>query len=251
MVEDNTLTAGIGTAKDKLDVAVHGLTIRLVVENNHSGWRKIAAESLRLGVGRVGIEAIGGYERGVMRHLRDAGFTVIVLQPMQVKALAKMRLKRAKNDTVDAALIAECTHLLDPSGAQNPPDPRLQTLADQLTFIEQIEEDIVRIKTRIEHIYDERLKGLAKTNITRLQTRRASEMKRIVKTLREDVQLAARLDLVLSIPGIGERTALALIVRMPELGYISREQAAALAGLAPFDRDSGNHRGERHIASGR
>src|SRR6185312_125146 len=63
--------------------------------------------------------------------------------------------------------------------------------------------------------------------------------------------LAERLDLVLSIPGIGERTALALLIRMPELGQVSREEAAALAGLAPFDDDSGERKGQRHIAGGR
>ena len=63
--------------------------------------------------------------------------------------------------------------------------------------------------------------------------------------------LAKRFDLVLSIPGIGERTALALVIRMPELGQISREEAAALAGLAPFDNDSGQYRGQRKIAGGR
>lgn len=69
--------------------------------------------------------------------------------------------------------------------------------------------------------------------------------------LRLHDDLGRRLDLVLSVPGIGERTALALIIRMPELGRVSREQAAALAGLAPFDDDSGTHKGQRHIAGGR
>ena len=66
--------------------------------------------------------------------------------------------------------------------------------------------------------------------------------------LRAYPDLARRLDLVLSVPGIGERTALAIVIRMPELGRISREEAAALAGLAPFDADSGTHKGQRHIA---
>jgi transposase len=69
--------------------------------------------------------------------------------------------------------------------------------------------------------------------------------------LRHHTDLAQRLDLVLSVPGIGERTAIALILRMPELGRVSREAAAALAGLAPFDHDSGQHKGERYIAGGR
>src|SRR6185312_13974624 len=75
--------------------------------------------------------------------------------------------------------------------------------------------------------------------------------KRIISALRSYDDLARRIDLVLSVPGIGERTAISLIVRMPELGRISREQVAALAGLAPFDDDSGKYKGQRHIAGGR
>ena len=89
------------------------------------------------------------------------------------------------------------------------------------------------------------------TDIARLKARRSAEMLRIVRQLRAHDDLGRRLDLVLSVPGIGERTALALIIRMPELGRLSREEAAALAGLAPFDDDSGTHKGQRHIAGGR
>src|SRR4030081_1137352 len=83
------------------------------------------------------------------------------------------------------------------------------------------------------------------------RARRPAELVGIPTQLPPEADLARRLDLVLSIPGIGERTALALLIRMPELGQVSREEAAALAGLAPFDDDSGQHRGQRHIAGGR
>ncbi len=122
---------------------------------------------------------------------------------------------------------------------------------DHLTFVEQIEEDIARLKTRLEHVDEPRLRRIVMADIARLKARRAAELLRIVASLRAHDDLARRLDLVLSVPGIGERTALALIIRMPELGRISREQAAALAGLAPFDDDSGTHKGQRHIAGGR
>ena len=84
-----------------------------------------------------------------------------------------------------------------------------------------------------------------------MKARRTAQIRTIAKHLRGHADLAGRLELVLSIPGIGERTALALIIRMPELGQISREEAAALAGLAPFDDDSGKYKGQRHIAGGR
>jgi transposase len=249
MTQTSITTAGIDTSKLKLDIAVHQRTERWQVANTLSGWRVLAANLVKAGVTRVGIEATGGYERGVVEHLRTAGFTVLVLQPMQVKAFGRVHLRRAKNDDLDAVLIAACTAALDQPKIA--PDPRLAELAGYLTFLEQTEEDIARFKTRLEHIDEPRLRRLVTSDIARLKARRAAQVRDIAKHLRDHDDLAKRLDLVLSIPGIGERTALALIIRMPELGQISREEAAALAGLAPFDDDSGLHRGQRHIAGGR
>jgi transposase len=242
-------TAGIDTSKATLDVTIHGGSERWQVDNTLEGWRHLAAEFSRTEVGRVGIEASGGYECGVIGYLRKRGFTVLVLQPIQVKAYARLHLRRAKNDKLDAVLIAACAAMIDrPSIA---PDERLAKLASHLTFVEQIEEDIARFKVRIEHISEPRLRRIVVADITRLKARRSAELQRIVTALRAHDDLARRLDLVLSVPGLGERTALALIIRMPELGRVTREQAAALAGLAPFDDDSGKHTGERHIAGGR
>jgi transposase len=249
MSQTTTLTAGIDTSKDKLDIAVHGQASGFGVPNSKAGWRQLVRELRRCGVARVGIEATGGYERGVTQHLRQAGYSVLVLQPVQTKSFARLNLRRAKNDRIDAALIAACAALLEAPGLEH--DPRMIDLADHLTFIEQVEEDIARAKTRLEHIHIPRLRGLATREITRLQALRDKEIQRLEAALRAEDDLARRLDLVISIPGIGLRTALALVVRMPELGRISREQAAALAGLAPFDDDSGRQRGTRHIAGGR
>ena len=249
MTKTNTMVAGIDTAKDKLDVAIHCQPLHWQVENTLCGWRQLYAELAKLGVERIGIEATGGYERGVVKHLRAAGLIVVVLQPIQVRAFARVHLRRAKNDTLDAVLIAACTAAIDQPRID--PDVRLADLADHLTFVEQIEEDIARLKTRLEHINDRRLRQLVTADIARLKTRRAAELLRIAKALRSHDDLARRLDLIRSVPGIGERTALALVIRMPELGRISREQAAALAGLAPFDDDSGKYKGQRHIAGGR
>ena len=235
MIQTNITTAGIDTSKAKLDIAVHGRTERWQVANALPGWRALAANLAEAGVTRVGIEATGGYERGVVEHLRAAGFTVLMLQPLQVKAFGRIHLRRAKNDALDAVLIAACAAAVDPP--EIAPDPRLTELADYLTFLEQIEEDIRRFKTRLEHIDEPTLRRIVNSDIA--------------KRLRSHDDLAKRLKLVLSIPGIGERTALAIVIRMPELGRVSREEAAALAGLAPFDADSGQHRGQRKIAGGR
>jgi transposase len=250
MTKAITLTGGIDTSKSKLDVGIHGQKRCETFDNMQAGWCQLLAWLSSEGVSRVGIEATGGYERGVTRYLQDAGIEVVVLQPRQVKAFGQLHLRRAKSDRIDAFLIAACTHLLDAPNRM-PPDPRFDALGDHLTYIEQIEEDIARLKTRLEHIGEKRLQRTVNADIARLAKRRDDELERLQAQLRAHADLARRFDLVLSIPGIGARTALSIVVRLPELGQISREQAASLAGLAPFVQQSGKWKGETHISGGR
>ena len=250
MTHATIITAGIDIAKAKFDVALHGRAGSSSFANSPAGWKRLAAYFAEHGVQRVGMEATGGYERGVMRHLQAQGLMVILFQPLQVRAFAQLYLRRAKSDRLDAALIAACAALLDrPERAE--PDPRFDALADQLTFIEQTEEDIARAKTRLEHTAPGRLVRVVTSDIKRLEKRRLAELRRLIGDLGVHADLRRRFELVLSIPGIGERTAVALVVRMPELGRLTREQAAALAGLAPFVHQSGKTDGERHIGGGR
>jgi transposase len=245
--------AGIDTGKGVLDVALasgaSGESGEIQVDNDVAGHTKLASWLCGRGVERVGIEASGGYERTVVAHLRAEGFTVILFQPLQVRAYATYSQQRAKNDRIDAALIATCTAAA--VTVKDPPDPRIQAFAEPLTLIEQIEEDLARCKTRLESFRHRRHRDLLEAEIKRLKAWRAAEIKHLVAALRRHDDLARRLTLIESVPGIGQRTALALLVRMPELGTLSREQAAALAGLAPFDNDSGKHHGLRRIAGGR
>ena len=125
MNKDITCTAGIDTGKDRLDVAVHGGGAPFGVDNTPAGWHSLTAALTEAGVRRIGIEATGGYERGVARHLQGAGFGVVVLQPLQVRAFAKLHLRRAKSDRIDAVLIAACTTVLDPHPCPSSFDPAL------------------------------------------------------------------------------------------------------------------------------
>jgi transposase len=186
------------------------------VVNAAAGWRQLGERLTTAGVKRVGIEASGGYERGAVNHLRVAGFTVLVLQPLQIKAWAKVHLRRAKNDRIDAALIAACAALVNPPAKE--PDPRLAALADYLTFLEQIDEDVARLKTRLEHLRPPRLRRLVTSEIARLQRRRENELRRLLTARQSHADLTARCELVLSVPGIGERTALALLIPLARTG---------------------------------
>ena len=249
MNEHTMAVAGIDTGKHQLDIALHGRKACLQVGNDTTGHEQLSCWLRRHGVERVGIEASGGYERDVVARLRNDGLAVIRFQPRQVRAYAEYRLQRAKNDKIDAALIAACA--ADAPMVRPAPDPRLEPLAEHLTLIEQIEEDIVRFKTRLEAVRQAQRKRRLEREIVHLKAWRALELKRLAEALRRHPDLARRLALAASVEGAGERTAIACIVRMPELGHISREEAAALAGLAPYDDDSAGRHGVRHIAGGR
>lgn len=242
-------TAGIDTGKQFLDVALHPGEEALQVTNDAQGHRRLAAWLARHPVVRIGIEASGGYERDVVEHLRQAGLTVLVLQPRQVRAFAIYKLHRAKTDRLDAALIAACVAGIEELRAA--PDPRMAPLGEQLRLIEQIEADLVRAKTRLEAYRLAHARHFQAREIARLERRRDAERACLLAEIARHDDLSRRMALIQSVDGIGPRTALALLILMPELGTLSREQAAALAGLAPFNRNSGTHHGLRRIADGR
>jgi len=243
--------AGIDTGKRTLEIAVHSTKARNQVDNDDASHAELSAWLDRQHVHRVGIEASGGHEKAVVARLRQDGFEVVVFQPIQVRAYAQYRLQRAKNDRIDAALIAACAADCKDEDIHAPPDPRLAARAEHLTMIEQITEDIARLKTRRASCRDDTVRRHWEAEIRRLKQGLQQELADIVAGLRQHPDLAERLDLIQSVPGIGLRTAVAIIIRLPEIGSISREKAAALAGLAPYDDDSGDHHGQRHIAGGR
>lgn len=253
MHKPNMICAGIDTGKRKLDVALpgalEGRADQRQVDNSPDGHSTLSSWLRRHRVKRVGIEASGGYEAAVVAQLRGDGFVVIVFQPAQVRAYARFVLQRAKNDRIDAALIAECTAATKTIHA--PPDPRLAPFAAHLTMIEQLRDDVVCYKTRQESCRDPRRRRYWNEEIARLKAVLRSELKELVLAIRQHPDLAERLGLLASIDGIGLPTAVAILVRMPEIGRVTREQAAALAGLAPYDDDSGDRVGGRHIAGGR
>jgi transposase len=249
MNEPSMVCAGIDTGKRTLDAAVEGCSKQLRIANAGDGHQALSAWLRRRRVARVGIEASGGHEQAIVGKLRRDGFVVIVFQPAQVRAYAKFHRQRAKNDTLDAALIAACTAAAKTIHA--PPDPRLAPLAEHLTLIEQITADVARFKTRRETCRDPRIRRFWDEEIARLRALLRGELKALVAAIRQHHDLAERLDLIASIDGLGLRTAVAILLRMPEIGRISREQAAALAGLAPYDDDSGDHVGIRRIGGGR
>ena len=247
--KSNTKIAGIDVGKHRLDVALHGQAETLAVDNDRVGIGRLIDWLKSCQVARVGLEATGGYERAVRQALEASGLEVVVHQPLEVRLFARLRRLKAKNDRLDAALIAAATAQVDAVKAAS--DPRLSQLAERLTAYEQMSDQAAQMKTYLEHVT---LKDIARSyqaRIRSLESLKARLLKDILALVAVHPDLAARLALLRSLPGFGPVVAVAVLIRMPELGALEPGKAAALLGVAPFDSDSGQHKGQRFIQGGR
>jgi transposase len=166
-----------------------------------------------------------------------------------VRLFARLKRLRAKNDRLDAKLIAAATAQVDAVKAAA--DPRLQALAERLTAYEFVTERLAEMKGFMEHVHAEDLARQMRAQIKSLTDLKASLAADLRKRIKGCPDLKARYDLLRSLPGVGPIVAVGLVVRMPELGQMEHGQAAALLGVAPYDRDSGQFKGQRFIAGGR
>ncbi|MDB5441118.1 MAG: transposase family protein [Caulobacteraceae bacterium] len=247
--QSNTRVAGVDVGKARLDAAVHGLEGQTQVANGPAGLSELIDWLKVREVGRVGLEATGGYERQARQALEQAGFEVVVHQPLEVRRFAQLKRRRAKNDRLDAQLIAAATAQVDlVKPAQ---DPRLSALAERLTAYEQITDQAAELKTFLESVTLKDIATLIRAQIRSLERLKARLLADVLRRLKAEPDLLARFRLLVSLPGVGPVVAATLVVRMPELGDMRRGQAAALLGVAPFDRDSGQWKGLRFIAGGR
>lgn len=240
---------GVDVGKAMLAFAVEGAAVAETCANTPQGRRAMIGYFRSHGVVRVGLESTATYHVPAADELRAEGIEVVVFQPAQVKAFAKFHKVKAKSDALDALLIARCTAGL--KAVRPAPDPRLAPFAEHLTFIEQIEEDIARLKTRRDRYDNPRFLAANREETTRLTRIKKQEIAALEKDLRQHPDLARRLALLQSIQGVGLRTALCLLLRMPELGSLSREEAASLLGVAPFVHESGRYKGQRRTGGGR
>jgi len=248
-VKTSTKCAGIDVGKRWLDVAVHGREETIRVANGAEGWAELTGWLGEQEVRRVGLEASGGYERQVRAALEGAGFEVVVHQPLEVRLFARLKRLRAKNDRIDAVLIAAATAQADAVKAAG--DPRLQELAERLTAYEQVADQLAELKAFMEHV---RLKDVAaalRAQIRSLKALKERLAAKVVAGIKAHPDLLERFSLLTSLTGMGPIVSAGLVVRMPELGHMKRGQAAALLGVAPFDRDSGQYKGLRFISGGR
>lgn len=248
-MDATAITVGIDVSKDRLDIHVRGREERFSVPRDTEGIMTLVERLKPLLPKAIGLEATGGFERTVAAGLAGASLPVVVVNPAQVRAFANALGKRAKTDPIDAAVIA---HFIEATAPDIRPfrDEDTRLLSTLVARRRQIVAMITAEKQR---------QAIAPPKVLKSIARLVKALQRELDTLDGDIDDAIKAspawrekeDLLASVPGIGPTIARTLIAELPELGSLDRRQIAALAGLAPWTRQSGRWRGKSFIGGGR
>jgi len=227
MTQNDLVVVGIDVAKDKVDACIRTVTERRTFPTTASGRRSLIAWLRKHRVGKAVMEASGGYERVWAKALRQTGLEVRIVDPKRVRSFAESAGRLAKNDKIDAEMIAWFAETFSeaPSQLEDPAHEEIKAL----------------VKGR-KSLIDLR---------ARLEMQNEHETPPLVRKIKATPAFAVRAEIIESVPGFAEATALTLLAGLPELGQVSNEVAAALVGVAPYDDDSGKRHGQRCIKGGR
>jgi transposase len=242
---------GVDIAKDKFDVHLRPLSLRFTFSNDSQGFVRLVQELRRHpALQLVVVEASGGYERPLVSHLIDEGIPVSNVNPRQVRDFAKCQGLLAKTDALDASVLAHFAELIKTRLAVKTPENQ-QELQDLVTRRRQI----IQLRTMEQNRQRTAHGKLACKTIQqtlKLFEKQIAEIEQaLTKLFTSNDDWKAKTEILSSVPGVGDITARQLLAEMPELGDTNRAEAAALAGLAPYNRDSGKLRGRRCISGGR
>jgi transposase len=249
MNQHSPIYVGIDVSGDYLDVAIHDSPDTTRVPNEPAAIHQLVERLAALEPALVVMEATGKLELAVLKALCQARLPAVAVNPRQVRDFARATGRRAKTDRIDALVIAHFAAVIQPA---------VRPLDDEQT--EQLQALLLRRIQLVEMLVAE------KNRLARAHQAARASLRDHIKWLEQQLQVAdhdidsflraspawrQKEDLLRSVPGIGPGAAATLIAFMPELGSLSRRQIAALAGVAPFNVDSGNHTGRRRVQGGR
>jgi transposase len=240
---------GIDVAKAHLDLAFEQLRCRLT--NDARGHRALVQRLAQLSASvHVICEASGGYERGLLVALERSGIEFSLVQATRVRHYARACGLLAKTDAIDAQLLARFGEAIAPR-----PTKALPPAQKQLRELESQRRHLVRVlmgqQNRLAQLSDKTLRHLSTRLCAQLKKQIAQIEALLTALIEQNQELSAKARKLTEVVGVGSRTATLLLAQMPELGQLNRREAAALAGLAPFNRDSGSAQAKRAIFGGR
>lgn len=239
---------GIDVSQDRLDVATSEAEI-FSVGNDEVGHAQLCERFRERAPKLIVMEATGGLERAVAGRLTAAGLQIRVVNARQVRRFAQAEGTLAKTDRLDAQVLVRFAQAMKLTPRELPSE-ELQALQALIGRRRQLIEMLTMEKNRLRTAHPQVRRDVQQT-IQWLEKRLGATDDDIGKGLRECGVWRDKVELLESVPGIARVTSLNLLATLPELGRLNRRQISALAGVAPFNRDSGRWRGKRAIYGGR
>lgn len=243
------INVGVDTGKSQLDIHIRPLDINFSVSNDESGIKTAIKAIKEHHPTRIIIEATGRLEQAFIIACADQKLPFVLANPIHVRRFAGAIGLLAKTDRLDAALIAQYGEMIQPSLSQLKPEV-MRLMSDLLARRRQLMRLQTMEKNRLQ-IMPKKIHGLIKPILTAIahQIEKVDiKLQRLIDSAPEYQEKNA---IIQSMPGVGKVVALSLLSNMPELGYLSNKQAAALVGVAPINRESGAYKGQRRIRGGR
>jgi transposase len=250
MAQNELVVVGIDVAKDKVDACIRSLSQRQTFPSTAEGRRALIRWLRKHKVGKAAMEASGGYERDWAKLLREARIEVRIVDPKRVRSFAQSAGRLAKNDAIDAEMIAWFAETFTDA-----PGQAYDAEREKLVQIVNARQALLDVQTSLQNRSEHSAPDVVQKTQARLLKRIALEVAKLEAAITAMIKAAPHFaelaEIIESVPGLGKATSAALIAAMPELGQVSNNIATALLGVAPYDDDSGQRRGDRHIKGGR
>ncbi|ALM70676.1 IS110 family transposase [Vibrio vulnificus] len=243
------INVGVDTGKAQLDIYIRPLDIYFNVTNDEKGIKQAIRTIAKFHPERIVIEATGRLEMPFILACENANLPYVIANPLHIKKFSGALGNKAKNDRLDAALIAHYAEAIKPKLTQLKSE-NIRLMSDLVTRRNQLLSMQTMEKNRLQ-ILPRTLASSIKPILTALKNQITKVENRIEKLIETCPDYQAKNEILQSVPGIGKIAAASLISNVPELGYITNKQAASLIGVAPITRESGSFKGKRMINGGR
>jgi len=245
----NEINVGVDTGKTQLDIYIRPLDIYFTVTNDEKGINKAIKEIKKHKPTRIVIEATGRLEQAFIIACANEKLPFVVANPVRIKKFAGSVGQLAKTDKLDAKLIAYYSEAIKPKLSTLKPET-LRKMSDLLSRRCQLMEIRTMEKNRLQ-ILPKSLESTINPMLTVINNQLTKIDNKMVKLIEQCEEYQIKNDIIQSVPGVGNVVAFSLLSNMPELGYITNKEAAALVGVAPINRESGIYKGKRMIRGGR
>ena len=239
---------GIDISKDYLDFAVFPCDSRCRFGNDTAGIRRAVEFVKKMNPAIVVFEATGGLELPVWAALTEAGISAAAINPRQIRDFAKAKGRLAKTDSIDAQVIAHYGQAMHPRAH---PFPDNQDLKELWARRSQLVEMITAENNRLRTARKDPIRQDIQAHLEWLHDRLDNVDKDLKRAIDASPVYHQKDELLQSTPGVGKTLSATLLTQLPELGTLNRHEVAALAGVAPLNRDSGTMRGKRTVWGGR